>query len=1389
MSEMAGPGRSLIHPAEAKGIFPNTANPISDQTIQSPENNRAGKRITDKDVVGDVTTRIARTVVSYPRELPVILSPKFSSGTLKPLDGQPTDQPSRKKRVSVLSISTRSERDIELENLPTARPYSTYSTDQLIRPLSSSTSLGQEPCSSQSHWRDTKPENGAQDQAFTVDEIPNYRPVPLRWPFCIFLLAVLAGLFAFLEFEMNNLPPLHYKLLPIHNSIRVPNITDATEVHLWEGDELPDGVNGTILDGRGLKTTLARREASPEPVPEPRPPEDSYPKPFTPLNTYCGWAAPTWRVNVVADSPSLTASSPIEKSQTPSLINMTVLVEEIIDTFTTDNPSWCPCRIGDLLSDLGPDSIDWAMNWPGIPPNPNWYQNAPLYQSSSALLTWDSHDQGCQSAMYAISSFRSCKRFQFETALVTSQPNSAFTLDAAMLGLPSTQLTTPPAQLKSHPDWQYASMDGKGNVAIPLVRRVAGSDLVDVFGNFIKSTDTALYPERWTAELVPYYPEPGSTWYVDNPCIAWPWTSRYTFELTCSPTNDPSEPSATTWWTLPLSSPGALPPTTATETMSATSNGVLSSTTPEPGSIVSAPSPPSTTCCSPDTFRATGVPGDSASQSLEPTKSLEIFLPVPLPSEQSSETTSTRMTSPRETSSNLPDISTSASSANRTPVSNERPRPTLSEGSRSSESSITTPTTALASSTETAPISEVFGDNSSVLRDNTARVESKNDSQSRTTRVTMNDEVMLTTSGSTATATEDLASTDSATLEAEQVLTPTSPYSGLADQVSITTQSNPVANTTSTAKSSSRLATTPVWILPPGRVTPLGRPFQPHGPIPSDAASKYFNLRSETDYLMVSVIPVLLATILLMLLQILTTSVHSVLPFRALGRPQGSLAQDSLTLSRNPNLLSAPVVAARHLVLFKDPLPLLATLLGGFAVILVTLSSEVIRIDVTTDCNQVPATKTSFKPVQLCALGLRKSTALMRIAEGLIIALAVLVIGILIVVSRWESGLAAEPWSIASMTAMICQGGELQQLLRSTHPEDEKINIGKCIRQAVDGRRYRMGFATALQTRPSFGDGISEARSYGIQVIPTATEDDTPIHVTTKDIGTRSPLEAEKMSFTAGWNIPAIKLPGELLVRVLALLFTVGLLNLILNYETTVGVDTGFEEFMNSQTIGARILFAAFGTVIDAFWSYYYSYTSESQIHQLLAKKPHQASTSILLSPPSNNIFVGLWRAMSPTNLKQDLMSFNIALASFFAKFTPIVLSQIPFSNAVTWRIHEVCTWITVAFLSHMVLVLFISGSHAEKENRVSDVELHVKTDTIAGCLYYLYDSRMVADFEGLSMAKSRAERDRLVIGMGRWYCLKSERSPDNGSTAMGMDSERVYDNVRRVKVDYVQST
>ncbi|KAK4183347.1 hypothetical protein QBC35DRAFT_342626, partial [Podospora australis] len=88
----------------------------------------------------------------------------------------------------------------------------------------------------------------------------------------------------------------------------------------------------------------------------------------------------------------------------------------------------------------------------------------------------------------------------------------------------------------------------------------------------------------------------------------------------------------------------------------------------------------------------------------------------------------------------------------------------------------------------------------------------------------------------------------------------------------------------------------------------------------------------------------------------------------------------------------------------------------------------------------------------------------------------------------------------------------------------------------------------------------------------------------------------------------------------------------------------------------------------------------------------------------------------------------------------------IPFRNTATWKMHEACTWLAVAFLSYMVLILVALLSVTRRQP-----PMPVKPDTIVGCMYYLVESQMLKDFQGLE-ATGRKERDRLIAEMGKMY-------------------------------------
>lgn len=81
---------------------------------------------------------------------------------------------------------------------------------------------------------------------------------------------------------------------------------------------------------------------------------------------------------------------------------------------------------------------------------------------------------------------------------------------------------------------------------------------------------------------------------------------------------------------------------------------------------------------------------------------------------------------------------------------------------------------------------------------------------------------------------------------------------------------------------------------------------------------------------------------------------------------------------------------------------------------------------------------------------------------------------------------------------------------------------------------------------------------------------------------------------------------------------------------------------------------------------------------------------------------------------------------------------------------HEACTWLAATVLSYMVIVLVVMVYLGWKQPRCC---LPVKTDTMVGCMYYLAESEMLSDFEGMGVL-GRKERDRLVSEMGRLYDL-----------------------------------
>ncbi|KAK3328758.1 hypothetical protein B0H66DRAFT_1071 [Apodospora peruviana] len=270
------------------------------------------------------------------------------------------------------------------------------------------------------------------------------------------------------------------------------------------------------------------------------------------------------------------------------LLDLDLAIVEHIDTLITNDSSWCPYRIRDRHL--------WERNY--------WDSNGVWFESrgepySGGHLQWDTTDESCRSVMRGIESFNHYKSVQ--TPIISplplndfrSQPDCGAKDDPEGYGYPykgddmlyactESILTTPLARSDIRPSW-LASIDYEGNILIPLVTRLVAEQRSDVFGNDVRSMDSAFFPDHF---LWVGLPDGG-----DNPCMY----PLYTMYGKCTST----EPSTllTSWWILPLSKPttsSGIPNPTATTTAS------LPTSSPMPTPVVrltSAVLTPTPTCC------------------------------------------------------------------------------------------------------------------------------------------------------------------------------------------------------------------------------------------------------------------------------------------------------------------------------------------------------------------------------------------------------------------------------------------------------------------------------------------------------------------------------------------------------------------------------------------------------------------------------------------------------------------------------------------------------------------------------------------------------------------------------------------------------------------------
>ncbi|KAI0410809.1 hypothetical protein F5X98DRAFT_384839 [Xylaria grammica] len=478
-------------------------------------------------------------------------------------------------------------------------------------------------------------------------------------------------------------------------------------------------------------------------------------------------------------------------------------------------------------------------------------------------------------------------------------------------------------------------------------------------------------------------------------------------------------------------------------------------------------------------------------------------------------------------------------------------------------------------------------------------------------------------------------------------------------------------------------------------------------PIPPTTKTIVYYI-SLGQYFVGMFLPTIVASGIAILVRTLSTNAKIFQPWHALTRDHGTFGRDSLCLQTGG---WQSIVASVRSLLDGQAVTFFTNILLVSSAVLVPLSAETIALDLRGD-----GCKTGSRN---CAWVLSASLPASKATITLLVLMSVMIVLLLVLLGRWSLGVYTNPRSISTL-ASLSSNNEVQQLVTgSSNP------LSKRDKSLIAGRRFKLGHSQHIHGR----------REYGVIPFGGSNDSESRGHERDSSIVTPDTRRDNKPSKNQH-TMPFFML--TYLGRFSLLFMICGVLVLIIYYSQTGG-NTAFERFLDSNSFGVRFLFTSFGVIISFMWSSFFDGVAILSPYQLLAHRPRIASRSILLAPPTN-AFSGLWYAVRTRHV---FIGF-ISLASALSEFLGIFLSNVPFQVTQTYLVFQVSLMAAVGILSFMALVIFMSFF-------VKWPYMPADPSTIAGAMYYVCDSPMLDNFEGMSMLKRR-ERDRMVTELSLHY-------------------------------------
>ncbi|KAL5615249.1 uncharacterized protein BROUX77_001086 [Berkeleyomyces rouxiae] len=523
------------------------------------------------------------------------------------------------------------------------------------------------------------------------------------------------------------------------------------------------------------------------------------------------------------------------------------------------------------------------------------------------------------------------------------------------------------------------------------------------------------------------------------------------------------------------------------------------------------------------------------------------------------------------------------------------------------------------------------------------------------------------------------------------------------------------------------------------------------GPIPADMPE--FTISKTNNFLGHFLAP-MLATALLVCSMTLDQNAKMYQPFALLARRGGACAEDSLTLKfYGLHAFTTPFRLLRQGI----PLTALTTMLMWISWILIAVSAEAVHLVSISPCkegDELCGVKLSFRPT---------ASYLVVALVGLIL---LLLVALVFVLWKWDSGVCANPWSIAGIAALLSNRITREPLIGLS-----KVTHQNEIDAAYQGKEYELNL---FQGR----GGLLE---YGI--IPgESTAALRPTNDTDADLPSSFPdskkqetfIEMVKSAVAKDKRQPFFALSVR--ARLLFILYLVLLVVWIGYYTQLEDAKHKMVIFMNSGEFGPKFLLAMFGVVVAVAWTHVYRSIAILGPFLVMKSAPQEAETSILITRTSN-AYLGLLVSIR----RKQLLTMVAASLSIIADFLPLIMCNIPqrSGSPIMRSTHNVCSAISLALLVFMIAMLLLSLV-------VRMPCMPGDPRTIAGAGVYISDSRLISEIKQCqtSMVDSR-QREAEITDLGRRYVM-DDMMGVSGAERYGVEvSSAVYQSKDQARGSY----